>query len=161
MPVIPGETYGLHHVRLGALTADMVETVANMVANELPAQPTAYEPAQYFKKPTKAEVTIDWEKQSAEEIEALVNACNPKYNGAFTSIRGMEMSILEVAFANITDPPANTAPGTVIYADALYGLIVACADGKFVKITTVCMPEGYFSGGKLFGLGFGVGARFA
>jgi len=161
MPVIPGETYGMHHVRLGMLAAEMVLNIAEMVRQQQPG--TAQDdsiPALYFKKPARSEVTINWATQSAAEIEAMVNAANPKYNGAITRIRHMELSILDVGFADVADAPANVVPGTIVYADALYGPIVACADGKFIKVNTLCMTEGYISGGKFFSLGFGVGERF-
>jgi methionyl-tRNA formyltransferase len=161
MPVIPGETYGIHVVRLGALAAEIVMQVVTLVENNTtPEQQTDEGPALFFSRPDKGQVTIDWQQQTAAEIDALVNAGNPKYNGAFTRIRHMELTVLEVGFADFDNAPAETQPGTIVYADGLYGPIVACADGKFVKINAVCIPEGYISGSKLFSLGFGVGEKF-
>lgn len=161
LQVIPGETYGIHQARLGALAAEIVLNVADIVrsgSEGIDGKPR--DPAIFMKKPVKKQVTIDWQKQGAEDIEALVNASNPRYNGAFTSIRNMELTILEVGFADITDAPPDIKPGTIIYADALYGPIVACADGKFIKINTVCIPEGYVSGSKLVSLGCVAGEQF-
>jgi methionyl-tRNA formyltransferase len=161
MPLIPGETYGIHHLRLSELAAEIVLKAADMVANNEPGKKMAAVKApQYFKRPGKQDLTIDWQKHTAEEIEALVSATNPKYNGAFTSIRNMEMAILEVAFADLNNGNAKVVPGTIVYADAVYGLIVACNGGKFLKVCTICMPEGYLSGCKLFSMGFRVGEQF-
>jgi methionyl-tRNA formyltransferase len=161
LPIVKGETYGMHHSRLGIVAADLVLQVAEL------AKDTATEQEQdnntdalYYKSPGKHQVTINWETHASEEIEALVNAANPKYNGAFTSIRNMQLAILEIGFADVTDAPAGIVPGTIVYSDALYGPIVACADGKFVKINTVSLPEGYVSGSKLFSLGLVAGERF-
>lgn len=163
IPFIPGETYGIHHARLGPLAAEMISELATLIkenAEPLIIQDIDKEEAIFFKAPVKRQVTIDWENQSSSEVEALINATNPKYNGAFTSFRGMELTILEIGFADVNDPPAGNKAGTIVYADALYGPIVACADGKFVKINAVCLPEGYISGSKLFSLGCTVGERF-
>lgn len=160
IPAMPGETYGTLHKRLGLLTADCILQTLQQIENEVSGQAQPMHESRYFKKPIKNQVTINWQTQGAEEIEALVNAGNPKYNGAFTHLRGMEMTLLEVSVADVTNPPADIAPGTVIYADALYGLIAACKGGKFLRINIICIPEGYFSGPKLFNLGFGPGDRF-
>lgn len=160
IPVIPGETYGIHHVRLGVALAEiMLPVVEKILAGNTTPQ-TAPGSPQYFKRPTKDQITIQWESQTAEEIEALVNAGNPKYNGAFSSIRNMELTILEVSFADFSNPPPGIAPGTIVYADALYGLVVACTGGGFLRLHTFGMPEGYLSGSKLFAMGFKVGEHF-
>lgn len=161
LPVIPGETYGIHQSRLGALAAEIVLNVTDIILSGATgvAEKTT-EQGLFLKKPDKLQVTIDWQRHGAEDIEALVNASNPRYNGAFTSFRNMQLTILEVGFANITDAPPDIKPGTIIYADALYGPIVACADGKFIKINTVCIPEGYVSGSKLVSLGCVTGEQF-
>lgn len=160
IPIIPGETYGIHHVRLGVAAADIVLKVAAEVQSGTFTQQDTGQPSPYFKKPTKQQVSINWEQHTAQEIEALVNATNPKYNGAFTSIRNMQVSILDASFADISNPPKDAVPGTIIYADALYGLIVACTGGEYLRINTFCMPEGYLSGSKMFAMGFNTGEKF-
>jgi methionyl-tRNA formyltransferase len=71
----------------------------------------------------------------------------------------MEVRILEVSPVDITHPD-TVAPGTIIYADATYGLIVSCLNQQYLKINIVSIREGYLSGIKLFALGFGVGDAF-
>ncbi len=158
--VIPGETYGIHHNRLGAVVAETIPEIIEIVKLKQEQLPSEYAPAKYFNKPSKRQITINWEEQSSEDIEAMINAGNPKYNGAYTRLRGMELSILEVSFTEVNDIPHDTPPGTIVYADLLYGPIVVCADRKCVKINMACMPEGYISGSKLVSLGFGSGDRF-
>jgi methionyl-tRNA formyltransferase len=161
IPFIPGETYGMHHVRLGVLAAEMVLNIAEYVeqGKNGEVQNDTQHP-RFFNKPERGHVTINWTSQSAAEIEATVNAANPKYNGALTRIGNTELSLLDVAFADIADAPKGIVPGTIVYSDAVYGPIVACADGHFLRINTACMTEGYVSGSKLFSMGFGVGQRF-
>lgn len=160
LPVIPGETYGMYFQRMGQLAAEIVMPVVQLLEKNAPAGAQPAGESLYFKKPVKQQVTIDWQTQTAEEIEALVNAGNPRYNGAFTTLRNRELTLLEVSFATINGVAEDTTPGTIVYADELYGLIVACKDKGFLMIKTVCMPEGYFSGSKLFRLGFRVGEVF-
>ena len=160
LPVIPGETYGMHHQRVGQMMAEIVLEVVEMLKERVPAQAQPTGDSPYFKKPIKEQVTINWQAQTAEEIEALVNAGNPRYNGAFTTIRNRELTVVEVSFATINSVPESTAPGTIVHADETYGLIVACRGG-FLVIKTVCMPEGYLSGSKLFRLGFKAGEIFS
>ncbi len=156
-PIVPGESYGLYCKRMGIATTNVLD---KLLTNPEVAQTQEHQDhTPYFKKPGKEELTIKWEAQSSDDIEWLVNACNPKYGGASTSLRGMEMRFLEVAPADVADAP-QTAPGTVIHADTLYGLIVACKDQKFIRINVVSMSEGYLSGAKLFSLGVRPGERF-
>jgi methionyl-tRNA formyltransferase len=159
LPVIPGETYGIHAQRLGQLAASSVLKALEKLG--LPTETSNTTPVQVAMTPApgRDEITINWTGMSADEIERLVNACNPKYGGALTSIRGSQVSLLEVMPVDLQLPTPLT-PGTIAYADAVYGLIVACKANQFLRINTVQMPEGYLSGPKLFALGFKTGERF-
>jgi len=160
MSIMPGETYGLHCQRLGQLAAQCVIPVTDMQVPVAPqATITDNKPALYFKKPDISQLTINWQQYTAQQIEALVNATNPRYGGANTSIRQMEVRILEVSPVDITNPNP-VIPGTIVYADATYGLIVACLNLQYLKINIVSIREGYISGIKLFALGFRVGEVF-
>jgi len=157
LPLIPGETYGLHCQRIGGLASEMILKILDAVKAK--EYQTTTITGNYYKKPTATDTTIHWQTQTAAEIEALVNACNPRYSGALTSIRQMPLSVLEVAIADIANVP-TTIPGTVVYADQVYGLIVACSDQQFLKINIIQTSAGYLSGSKLFQLGFNKGDRF-
>jgi methionyl-tRNA formyltransferase len=162
MPAIPGETYGLNAQRLGALAADNVmKVVAMLNAGSLQSMILAPESPLYLKKPSHTDLLINWQKQTAAEIENLINAANPRYQGAITRIRQMQMNLLEVAPVDINNPTGQQfGPGTIIHADLMYGLIVACINNQYLKINVVFIQEGYFSGAKLFSLGFAVGEVF-
>jgi methionyl-tRNA formyltransferase len=160
--MIPGETFGLYCQRMGGITAQLAGSFAERYmsgAIEEQQQPQSSEPM-YWRKPSDEELTINWEQHSAEEIENLVNASNPRYGGASATIRGMEMRVLEVSPADVNDDGEQREPGLVVYADAVYGLIVACLNKQFLRISIVHTREGYMSGTKLFGLGIRAGERF-
>jgi methionyl-tRNA formyltransferase len=162
VPIIKGENYGLFCRKCGYLAAELVDTlISDYSNNRLVEKRQDPGEAQYFKKPGSQTLTISWEDQSAEEIECLINAANPRYGGASTYLGNTELRILEAAPAEIkTENGFETMPGTVVYADAVYGLIVACRHDKFLKINIVHTADGYFSGSKLFSMGIKAGEKF-
>lgn len=160
LPVIPEETYGIHCQRLGVLAAETITEVfkfmsMSVIPLSLPIDKAVF----YCKSPSITDLTIRWEEQTAEEIERLINATNPKYGGAIASIRNIQVRILEVSAAQVSTQ-VEQRPGTIVYADTLYGIIVSCINGQYLKINIVNIAEGYLSGGKLFNLGFKVGEIF-
>ncbi|MBN9300010.1 MAG: hypothetical protein J0I41_23615 [Filimonas sp.] len=164
LPVIPGETFGIHCQRLGTLNSSTVNKVIELLKqNEQPQIIQNDQTGNYFKAPDRNDLTISWKTQSADEIEWLINATNPRYGGALTTIRQMQVSILEVSPASVNmdaNNPQEIVPGTIVYADMVYGLIVACLNKQFLKINIVHTTEGYLSGTKLFSLGFNTGETF-
>ena len=162
MPIIPGEPYGMHCQRIGVFASELILKVVSLIREDKPItqSETQFNEAEFFKSPDKNQLRINWEKQTAIEIESLINACNPKYTGAITSIRGLELAIVEVSPADVNQVAPEVAPGTIVYADALYGLVVKCCDNQFLKLNIVCMHEGYISGAKMFNLGFKPGEIF-
>lgn len=162
MPIIPGEPYGMHCQRVGLFASDLILQIASLIKEMKPASQDHIHAgkAEFFNSPDKTQLRINWEKQPAIEIESLVNACNPKYTGAITSIRGIQLAIVEVSPADVNNVTPDVVPGTIVYADALYGLVVKCCDNQFLKINIVCMNEGYISGAKMFNLGFRSGEVF-
>lgn len=157
---IPGETYGMNCARLGLITSNLVDRlVERMNAPDFAPIPQTTNAAGFSKRPDTSDFTIRWKEQTSEEIEWLVNATNPKYDGAITSLRGMEVRIIEVTPVDMNEAPA-AEPGTIVHADNTYGLIVACADKKFIRITIMHLSEGYFSGVKLYNIGIRPGEKF-
>lgn len=162
LPIFLGETYGLYSQRLGALAAEtVIKTLEALNIESLPLVKECDEPPLFFRRPTLADLTINWQQHTADEIQALVNASNPKYGGAVTTLRQAKINLLEVAPADVNNPHVEPIPpGTIIHADILYGLIVACLNKQFLKINVVQIPQGYMSGSKLFTLGFKTGEVF-
>lgn len=158
--IIPGETYGFHCSRLGVAAAESVEKVKAIQLN--PEQENITVDAQKnlgYGKPKEEDLTINWKIQTAEEIEALVNASNPKYGGVKTIINALEIYILEVTPVTL-DGRVDAVPGQIVHADAIYGVVVFCKGGGSIRITVVRAKEGYLSGVRLFNLGFGMGHIF-
>ncbi|MGJ1196765.1 formyltransferase family protein [Sphingobacterium spiritivorum] len=107
----------------------------------------------YFdRKPSAEDFRIKWKDQPASAIRALALACNPKYGGATSYYGTQEIRILEAELISLEES-ATYRPGEIVYADGLYGVIAACINGEYLRILTVSMQEGYFSGSKLFTMG--------
>jgi methionyl-tRNA formyltransferase len=161
MSLLPGTNYGIVCQHLGNLAVDAVaKFTQHYQHNHIEAKAQQANGAPSFdQKPGTTQLSIQWTSQTAEEIESLVNACNPRYGGASTFIRNMEVRILEVSPITITDA-AMTSPGTIIHADAVYGLVVSCLHQQYLRINIVHMQEGYFSGIKLFNMGLQKGEQF-
>ena len=69
------------------------------------------------------------------------------------------MRILEVTPVSL-EQAAQAEPGQIVHADVVYGVVVACINNEYLRITVVNTAEGYMSGVKLFNLGFLPGQRF-
>jgi methionyl-tRNA formyltransferase len=162
-PLIKGENYGLLCQRLGFAAAELITPLFEAINNRVLFEPVSGESSDDFlKKPANNTLVIQWREQSAEQIECLVNASNPRYGGASTYLRNAEIRILETSPAEIKlQENYSPEPGTIVYADALYGLIVACKDNQFLKINITQFREGYFSGTKLFNMGIKPGEKFS
>lgn len=160
LPAIQGETLGMCSSRSGMASVKLVTGLLNSVANaglRLTAQDETK--ASYHTRPGNDALEIDWNKHDSNEIQRIVNACNPNFHGALTWLNGMPLRILEVSPAEAPDYPGQVA-GTVVHADINHGVFVICKDRKTIRILVVQIPEGIISGGKLSALGIGIGARF-
>ncbi|MCG8474155.1 MAG: hypothetical protein MI784_01530 [Cytophagales bacterium] len=157
VPVLPGEGIGLLANRLGVICATVLPQIFSSIKASAPGELQAQ--IELLRKPSADDLCICWEKQSAEEVEALVNACNPYYGGGMTSFRGAPIRIHEVS-------PADTAetffgsPGTIIHASSQQGLFVKCSDYKIIRINVLQTPEGIFSGNKFAALGIKSSEKF-
>ncbi|MFB9075864.1 formyltransferase family protein [Flavobacterium procerum] len=116
--------------------------------------------AQYYKKPTIADVSIQWEKQDSKSIQALVNACNPWNKGAYTQWNGLNIRLLEVSQTNVVSNNTSN-PGTILEINENNGLIIQCYDNTLLRINTVYTDEGFMSGHKLLAFGLKNGEQFA
>lgn len=161
LSISQGDSHGLYSARLSlesvAVIAKGIEKLIS-TGNSL-LLPQNEDRAGYFSRPAVDDLKIDWEKQSAKQIENIVNACNPDYGGAVAMFRGQPFRILEVNQVNMNNP-AEFAPGTIVHSDINYGVIVACNNGQFLRINIAQLSEGIFSTFKLGGLGIAAGERF-
>jgi len=161
VPILQGEGSGLLSARLSLesvnVMAKAIEKLANTGTQLL--LPQNEDGVSYFLHPCPDDMKIDWENQSAAEIENLVNAANPEYGGAITAFRGQPFRILEVNQVNMGNP-TTVAAGSIVHSDMNYGVIIACINKQYLRINIAQISEGLFSGFKLAGLGIKAGERF-
>lgn len=150
IPVFPGEPYGLLASRLSVSFPGKLESYfsGQIQFDKKPIE----ENLKPKSKPTDEILRIDWKKQRADEVEALVNASNPKYGGAITTFRGNPIKILEVSPADV-NITGIFAPGSIVYADPNYGIFVLCADMKYLRINILQLEGTIISGQKLAAMG--------
>jgi methionyl-tRNA formyltransferase len=163
VPIAPGDTYGLHAVRLAFAAVPLVNALFGGLMQygpDLPATPQDESRACRYRRPTPADLAVRWDAQTGEEIRALVKACNPWNTGAFASLRGLELRLTDVTLRPGRGDRA-TPPGTILLADADAGVIVNCVDGSVLQLDVVSMDEGILPGRTLAAYGIAAGERFA
>ncbi|MFN8012579.1 MAG: formyltransferase family protein [Holophagaceae bacterium] len=139
-----------------ALAGAVLDTLSREGAAALArATPQAGE-ARIRPRPGMEDVRIAWDRMGADQVDALVRACNPWNLGAWTALEGEPCRLLETSPLGALDG----APGTVRpLGDG--GLAVACRDGRGLRLGLLRLEDGFYSGARLRELGLGGGARFA
>jgi methionyl-tRNA formyltransferase len=159
--LLPGESMGLYTSRLSVAAVPLVESLLAKFIGHLDIPELAQDVSKrtYYKRPSAQDLEIDWEQDTADSIVNLVGACNPAAGGALTFYKRTPLQILEVSPADGTIDP-ETAPGTIVYADAAHGVFVVTSDDKILRINVAKLAEGIYSGGRLATIGFSRGERF-
>lgn len=151
MPIIPGEHYGLITQRLGQFVASTYTEWIDTLINSQDLKSSELD-SSYWAAPTYTDLKINWDSQTAEEVQKIVAASNPKYGGANFQLNGETMKLLEVMLVDINEIN-SWKPGTVVFADNTHGLVVKCKNGTYLKMMIINSSMGYTSGVKLFQIG--------
>jgi len=101
--------------------------------------------AGWYPHPKPADLFINWNSMTAEEIRALVKACNPWNRGAATRWKGWTFGI---TYASVTNESYNPGahPGSILSIDTSSGFTIACKDGKALLAEVVYCEEGFYPG---------------
>jgi methionyl-tRNA formyltransferase len=158
--IAPGDTYGLLTTKLAAKAADMLGVLIKMLMLEInpPLKPQHAEESTYYKKHGAADVMINWNKMSAEEIVALMNACNPWNKGALTRIKNRIVRLPEGKVVPMPENNAAKAGDIVSIADN--ELIIAALGNMAVSAPFLHLEEGFFNAGRLPEFGIRAGDCF-
>ncbi len=142
IPILPTDTYGMHSAKLANANIMVLQKLMPLLlsGNTKGNKQTDVE-ANYYSKPQLKNIAIDWEKQSADEIVALVNACNPWNKGAYTMYNGMPLRITEASVINTG--ANNVSHGEIIEINDS-GIQVQCHNGVLnAKVITI--EEGIYT----------------
>ena len=123
LPIQPHETAGDLERRLAALGAhSLVEALPGIAQGTLAAVAQRDEGITYAPKITKAEATIDWQRE-AREVERQIRAFNP-VPGAATALGGHALKIWRASLG----AKGSGTPGEILGASA-DAIEVACGTG--------------------------------
>ncbi|HTI69858.1 MAG TPA: formyltransferase family protein [Candidatus Limnocylindria bacterium] len=144
----PTDTLGLAISRLApTATEAVVELLDRLAQDTLSLESQPGEAARYWPRPVESDLTIDWQRDSAASIAALVRAANPFHGGALTHYRGQQLRIWQVSTGKLPGP--CPPPGTIIAANAQQGLATVSQDGHWIRLEVVSIREGLFTGDEL------------
>lgn len=137
----PNETYGSLAVKLSKQTANSAINLANMLAfaTKIPSVKQNEEEANFYEKPSNFDTFIKWKQMSAQEIEALVNACNPWNIGADTVYMGNQVKLIKITSNNL---PHNAIPGTILKINEDATFNIACAENDQITVKLLKVDEG-------------------
>lgn len=139
IPIQKGETYGKLTIKLSERMAHVALNMANMLqfASSIPNQPQDETLSYYFEKPQLSDTYINWKRMDADEIIALINACNPWNTGADATLLGQQVKII---VASILHEPHKNQLGTIV---SLTNTInIACEDNKQIAIEILSTDQG-------------------
>lgn len=159
VPIQPGDSFGMHMNNLSYAGAEAVKTLISMIRSgrPLPAFPQDDGDGVYYQKPGHKDVSINWQEMEAEDIIALVNACNPWNYGAATSVNNNMIGILDAVAHNNNH---EQIPGTILEIDN-DGLTVCCKNNKVLKIPMVYTAAGFIRPVQLLRFGLNKGLCFS
>ena len=134
-----GDTYGKLTVKLSERMAHVTLNMANMLqfASSIPNQPQDEVLSYYYEKPELSDTYINWKRMAADEIIALINACNPWNTGADATLLEQQVKII---VASILDQPHNNQPGTIVSLTDTIN--IACEDNRQIAIEILSTDQG-------------------
>ena len=133
----PHDTTAQLHDVLAALGARMiVDTLHKMAAGPLTATPQPQAGVTYAAKIGKEEAKLDF-NLSAVALDRKIRAFNP-FPGAQALVDGVTIKLWA---AELVDIRTAAAPGQLLSANAVDGIVVACGDGA-LRLTTLQKPGG-------------------
>ena len=154
--ILPGENYGMLWARLAQ---QLPSYVTELVAGRYEPKPQDPSKAVYYPLPQPKDYTIDWNSMNVNQIQRLVQASNPKYGGALTSLQQSPLRLLDVNPAQVQMEGGQTAtPGQIVHASSENGIYVACINDQFLRLNILSLIEGIFTDNRLASMGVPVGA---
>ncbi len=159
VPIVPGETLGMVNSKMSYMLGELTQKALELIKNVENLKVQSKNDVAYYYKPNEKETTIQWETQTADEIENLVNACNPKYGGATTYYQGSPIKIIEVSPVD-SQPLLGKTGGEIVHAHPQEGLYVYCKYGKLLRINVLSSDAGVLTGTKYVHLGLRQGHSF-
>lgn len=146
MPIDDNDTYGTLSAKLAQVAVPLLQNVLmSIAAGNASYKEQNNQDGAYYSKPQLKDIIIKWEKHSAADIKALVNACNPWNKGAYTLINNMPARITEV---DISNKEAGDKQQGEITEISEQGICIATSDKKVIVAKIIALEEGIFSANR-------------
>lgn len=146
----PHDTLASLHNRASFETIPLIEYwLKNVLPNsaslagELQTEAPSAIQLRYARRPTAKDCRIDFARHSANEISAMCRAGNGSAFTAFTTIKGLDVQILQASA--VDRPTFGVHPGTILWVGEPEGLIV-CARNSCIRLDIIASPDGVFTG---------------
>lgn len=156
VPISNSDNYGMLHAQLSAQLIPGIQAVLNGLYTRREQDKNSIS---YVEKPTDEDITIKWQQMEASTIQNLVNACNPKHQGALTYLNGSAIRVIQSSIVSEENSTIAT-PGTIIKADKQHGIVVSCKNNTFLKLEVLSITEGIFTGERLSNFGLQTQMKF-
>lgn len=153
------DTYGLLTEKLGETAARLIDTLMKMAALDIdiPMRRQDETKVVYYKRQSAPDITINWETMTADDIIALVNACNPWNKGAVTRIGQKVIRILEAEKILVAEKAKLPLQNAVITSADENGVIAATLGGELLRITYIYTDEGFLHTSRMLAIGLSPG----
>jgi methionyl-tRNA formyltransferase len=137
LPIAAEDTTASLHDRLAMLGGKLiVEALRRMEQGGIQPTPQPESGVTYAAKINKEEAGLDF-RLPAEVLERRIRAFNP-FPGAAGRIQG---TLVKIWQAQALAESSNSAPGSILAADAQHGVIVSCGQGA-LRLTQLQKPGG-------------------
>ena len=150
------QNYGIVEVNYGYMAINAVfQLLDSILKKTLILKPQLHKNYKFLPKPSLKDIIINWDTMDANEIVALIKACNPWNKGAIARINGLDVKIIE---AN-----ANTSSvGKVgeVFHPYKNGMEVRCINNTSLDIKIMYSRFGYQTGELLTSFGIKMGDFF-
>lgn len=160
IPIDTFVTHGLLCTNLSYLGSNIIPQVLTLLQNNTKGIQQEETLSNYYKRPAASDVCINWKKQDAKSIEALIRACNPWNKGAYSQWKGWNFRILEASLTNFKSEQPQI-PGTILAIDEKNGLTIQCYNDTQLRVNIIYTDEAFMSGHKLLIFGLKNGEQLA
>lgn len=149
LAISPNETYGELAIKLSERTAMVALNVAQMLqfASQIPRTEQDNTYARYFEKPELSDTFIQWNRMPADEIIALIHACNPWNQGADAILAGRNVKLI---VATLSDVNHSDQPGNILRLTENGAIAVSCLDGKVINVSIIAGDFGILTATQFF-----------
>jgi len=146
VPITKGDTFTSLALKLSERCGIMVSNMAEMLhfSSRIPSEEQDQGIAVFYPFPDEQQLRIDWDVMTADEIIALINACNGWNNGAITTFNDNDIHLITV-FPDPSIELSHSTPGTIIELFADGSADIACKDGQKIRIMQFGTEDGLYS----------------